>query len=90
MRSPVEVNRAVEGVRLGAALPGLQSELRGMEDALFARVFAELEKGKLTPEQALWAWLELHTYRRLERRLRTRAVLGAADLETIQKETENG
>lgn len=88
-RTPAEVGRAVEGVRLGAALPGLQEELSGMEASLLTRVFAAIEEKKLTPEQALWSWMELYGYRRLARRLRVRSALGAAELETLTQEAQD-
>lgn len=89
MKTPVEIGRAIEGARYNAALPGLQEEFRQMEEAIKTRVFTEIEKNKLTPEQALWAWMELYATRRLERRLRTRAALSAAELEDIEKESAN-
>lgn len=73
-----DLGKVVDGARLAGALPYIETELQGMEEALISKVLIEVGKNALTPELAYAAWLELASYRALARRLRTKVKIGVS------------
>lgn len=85
------VSEAVEAaavLELQRKLPTLQGELEGMEEALISRVFKAVEERKLSPEQALYAWLELMSYRQLSRRLNAKVKVGQVVVGRVAKQAQ--
>lgn len=92
-----EVKEAIEAIEvldLQRKLPGVQGEIGRMEAALIDRVLREVVKGSLTPQQALYAWLEVASYRQLSRRLNAKVKLGQVVVDKVgreaQKEAKDG
>lgn len=73
---PIDMGRMADGAAIANMLPYLEHELSRMGDALETRVFQALDARELTPEQALYAWMEKQSYRRLLKRLTTMVKIG--------------
>jgi hypothetical protein len=56
-----------EVAKLQGFLPYLESAITKLETTLENQVFAAIDKGQLTPDQALLYWQQKLTYRRLLR-----------------------
>ena len=77
-----------EGAALSGVLPYLEEALNSMEDQLEGRVFASLNEGTLTPELALYAWMEKQSYRRLMRRFNQKVQIGLSVSQENQEELD--
>lgn len=60
------------------ALPYLKAEADKQIRELENRTFTALDKGELTPELALYAWMEIRAVRKTLSRFETRARIGAS------------
>lgn len=78
MNEVLELAQALNGARIGEMLPYLTQELDRMGDACVVRVDNLLRDGKLTPDLAQMAWIEMLGYRRLKRRLEQQVRLGTS------------
>lgn len=85
---------AAQVMELQRKLPTIQGELDRMEEVLVSRVFKAIEAREFTQEQALYAWLELLSYRQLSRRLNTRVKVGQMAVQNMvngaSRPTEGG
>jgi hypothetical protein len=61
-----------------------------MEEGLVARVLQAVTKGELTPQQALYAWLELASYRQLDRRLKAKVKMGQTIVDKVGQTAQGG
>lgn len=68
----------VDGARLAGVLPYVEEQLDKQIEACITRMDRMLSEGKLTPELAQMAWIELLSYRRLTRRLTQKVRIGVA------------
>lgn len=77
----VDAGTIAEGARLSGMLPYLEQYIDKLERTLENKVFARLDKGELTPEEAMFAWQEKLILRRLVRHFtqQTRIGLAVAD-----------
>lgn len=78
MNEAADIAAALDSARLAGMLPYLQAELRKMEEACMVRMDQLMLNGKLTPDLAQMAWIELIGYRRLRRRLEQKVRIGEA------------
>jgi len=85
---PIDMGKMVDGARLANMLPYLEAEIQRMITTLENRVFQALELKELTPEQALYAWMEKASYRHLLKRLTTRVRIGQTAGERIAPHME--
>ena len=69
-------------------LPMLQAQVDEMVRALENRVFTDLNRGELTPEKALEAWIEKLSYRKLIGKLEQKLKIGQFEGEKYAKELE--
>ena len=60
-----ELALAHEAARLAGILPEIEGFLGRMQRAVETRTLIALDKGLLTPDQALYAWMEVGTLRKL-------------------------
>lgn len=79
-----DLSKLADGARMAGALPYIRHEVDRMENALIRRVMASLDDGALTPDAALYAWMELAAYRRLEKRLTTITAVGQTAAERVK------
>lgn len=73
-----DLAQAIDGAHLSGMMPYLEAELRKMEEACVVRMDQLMVSGRLTPELAQIAWIELIGYRRLRRRLTQKVAIGVA------------
>lgn len=66
---PKTLGIVMEGAQLAHSMPYIDEQLGKMEALVKRRVFNAIADGALTPEMALNAWFELHSYAMLNRRL---------------------
>lgn len=71
-----EMIQIKEAAKLSGFLPDLQTYVDKMERALDNRIFTALDDKTLTPEQALYAWMEKKTYRQLLKRVEQQVKIG--------------
>mgnify|MGYP001613944545 CR=1 FL=1 len=71
-----ELVQIKEAAKLVGFLPDLQAYVDKMERALDNRIFTALDDKTLTPEQALYAWMEKKTYRQLLKRVEQQVKIG--------------
>ncbi len=76
MSEASDLATALDGARLHGMMPYLEAELRKMEEACLVRMDGLMTQGKLTPELAQMAWIELIGYRRLRRRFAQKVAMG--------------
>ena len=86
--SAEDIGKAQAGARIAGMLPYLAKELGGMEAAVVARVFQDLETGVLTPEKAIQAWIEVRQLRKLLKRLETHIKIGQTAGQRAKPELE--
>lgn len=67
-----------DAAKFQGMLEYLAPELDRMVQQVEARVFKAIEQGTLSGEQAQTAWMEVHSYRKLLRRIGQRVRIGAA------------
>lgn len=68
----------MDGARLAGVLPYVEEQLDKQIEACIVRMDRMLTEGKLTPELAQMAWIELLSYRRITRRLSQKVRIGVA------------
>lgn len=68
----------------------LEPELDRMVQQVEARVFKAIEQGTLSGEQAQTAWMEVHSYRKLTRRIAQRVRIGTAYERVLDMPDANG
>lgn len=73
-----DLQKISEGARLQGFEPYLKDYVEKMERTLVNKVFRALEEKTLTPEVALYAWMELLSYRRLLRKFQQQVQIGIA------------
>jgi hypothetical protein len=78
MTQELDLAAIVDGARLAGVLPYVEAELQKGIDACIVRMDQMLSDGKLTPELAQMAWIELLSYRRRMRRLTQKVRIGVA------------
>lgn len=78
-----DLGDALDGARLAGALPYIVAEYEKQEAAAISRVDRLLHDGKLTPEIAQLAWIELIAARRMRRRLEQKVRAGISQGETL-------
>ena len=66
-----EMGSIRDAVRITGALPYIEAAIAQAESALFNRVLGELAQSTLTPDKALYAWMQIRAYRDLYRKLRS-------------------
>jgi hypothetical protein len=76
--TPEEAEHLGEYGRLSGMVPYLQAEVDRMDAQLETRVFKALEAGKLTPEEALSAWMEKRALKRLLQKIEHKVKLGTS------------
>lgn len=81
--TPEELRTVSEGAALAASLPHMEKELEGMIRAVRNQMFSHVEHKTLTPEIAFSAWMEVHSYEKLLKRMKTRVTLGTTTGEEI-------
>ncbi len=79
-----------DGKAIAAAMPMLEHELGVMEQALEKRIFALIDAGTFSQQQALDAWLEKRAYARLLRRLTKHIRAGSTASERISPYMDGG
>ena len=67
-----------DGAFIAGVMPNLDAEVAAMDRALETRTLSALERGELTPEAALSAWIEKSAYRKLLNRFRQKIAYGQA------------
>lgn len=65
-----------EGARLSGFAPYLESYIAKAKDRIEAKALKLLEAGTLTPELALYAWMEVSIYRKVLMQFQQRVRLG--------------
>lgn len=75
---PRDLGKAMDGAAIANSLPYIADAIKRMESTLDSRVFQEIQDGTLTPDKALYAWLEKVAYRRLIKRLTQYVKVGIA------------
>lgn len=63
----VDAGTIAEAARLSGMLPYLEQYIDKLEHTLETKIYQKLDKGELTPDQALFAWQEKLILRRLIR-----------------------
>lgn len=79
-----------DGARLQGFLPYLEDAVKQMEAGLEGRIFQLLDKGELTPDLALYAWMEKLAYRRLLRKFDQKVRSGQHLGQKFEKALEAG
>lgn len=74
---PEDIYAIQEGARLANFLPYLRDFVEKQVTQVENRVMAALETGKLTPEAALYCWMEVRSYRKLLRGMDQRVQVGS-------------
>lgn len=64
------------GVKLQGIMPEIDAELEGYRRAIENRVFMELQKGELTPDKALFYWMQVLAQKRLLQKLTSQISVG--------------
>lgn len=64
------------GVKLQGMLPYLSAELEAYKSSIENKVLMEIEKGTLTPDKALFYWMQLVAQKRLLQRLQMKITVG--------------
>lgn len=78
MSEAQDLSSMLDGAHLANALPYIVAEYKKQEDAAIARVDRLLSDGKLTPDIAQMAWIELIGARRMRRRLEQKVRMGVS------------
>jgi hypothetical protein len=76
MSEELDMAAVVDGARLADSLPYIEAEYQKMEEACIVRMDRLLSDGKLSPELAQMAWIELIAARRMRRRLSQKVRIG--------------
>lgn len=84
MTEATDLASMVTGARLSGMMPYLEEQLEKQIDGCIARMDRLLTDGKLTPELAQMAWIELLSYRRLNRNLKQKVLIGVSAAERQQ------
>lgn len=61
----------------------LTNDLQKLKSGVETRVFTAISKGNLTPELALQAWYEVHSYHRLMQKFNQRIEIGINEGENL-------
>lgn len=83
---PSDLSKVTEGAYLASLLPYLEGEVERQENLIIRRVIGMHEKGELTPDGALSAWMELIALRKLLKGLDTRVRVGQSAAERVAPE----
>lgn len=67
---------AARGSEASLALPLIESEVAKMRQTVFAKAFAAIREGTLSPEMAQNLWLEIYAYHRLLKNFETAVSMG--------------
>lgn len=71
-----QLTQIKRGIALQNLLPGLEEEVDRQEQAVINTAIAKLDKGELTPDQAMYLWMEIKTLRQLLRRVNQKVKVG--------------
>jgi len=63
---------------LAEVKPYLDKEIEALERALDNRTYQALDRGELTPQRALEAWIEKVSYHRISRKIQQQITMGQA------------
>lgn len=74
----LDASLIAEGARLAGVLPYLEEELDKIERRLDMRIYAQLDKDELSPDQALLAWQEKHILKRIRNSFVTKVKMGTS------------
>lgn len=69
--SEAEIRKLRTAAKLASSMPEIADEVAGMVKATQNKVFMKINKGELTPDQALSYWMEVYSYVRLLQRFET-------------------
>lgn len=83
MTEDTDLASMMTGARLSGMMPYLTEQLEKQIDGCIARMDRLLTDGKLTPELAQMAWIELLSYRRLNRNLSQKVLIGLSAAERV-------
>lgn len=78
MNQPNDLALMMDGAKLSGMLPYLEEQLSKQIEGCITRIDRLLTDGKLTPDLAQMAWIELLSYRRLSRRFSQKVRIGVA------------
>lgn len=82
---------AISGGRQVAGVLGeLEPHLQKMGNTLISATIGRLQRGELSEAQALEAWRELASYRKVLRRLETQMTMGTEAAQELARRTEEG
>ena len=87
---PSDLGKVVDASVIAGFMPYLDPELVKMENALTTRVFRALDDGELTPDAAMYAWMEVRAYRKLKKRLDLQVRVGHTVGERISEHLDGG
>lgn len=80
-----QLTQIKRGIVLQNLLPGLEEEVDRQEQGIIVKAIAMLDKGELTPEQAMYLWMEIKTLRQLLRRVNNKVKVGQAAGQAMPK-----
>lgn len=87
----LDISVIQQGARFINILPEIENFLNSMEDALERKVYAALDKGELTPQAALNAWIEKRTmqqlYTKFAQRVKMAQTMGTQYQDTMNERT---
>lgn len=69
--SDAEIHQLRVGAKLASSMPEIADEVDKMIKSTQNKVFMKINKGELTPDQALSYWMEVYSYVRLLQRFET-------------------
>lgn len=79
--TPGDLGKLRDGARLGGLLPDMEAYVKGQETKLINEVQRKLQDGELTPDLALYAWMELVSMRKMLKSLSTKVSIGISAAE---------
>lgn len=83
-----DIGKVNDLIIVNQVYPYVESEVLAMVKSVEARTFAKIEKGELTPEAAMAAWMEKLAYVRLLKRFKTRKAIGVSAAEQVYGKAE--
>lgn len=83
-----DLERLSDGAKLANLLPYLEAEIDKMEEGLINRVLGKMNKGELTPEEALSAWSQFSAYRTLRKRFSSKVRMGQSAAARVKPELD--
>lgn len=92
--TPEELVQVRDGARISGMLPYLEDYVERQIHIVEMRVFDQSDKGTLTPDGAVSAWMEVKALRRMVRSMKQKGRVGVSIGERVMpktlEETSNG